>query len=215
MPDIDQNTDFGGGNILNRFAISALSKKYRNQAINEELIVDKTTGEYLVKSPLGTVMSIDAINRRRSTIIDATSYALMQNMYGNMYEIKVDGLAFPEAIKYEKNILSEPVELKTNLKKLLFFIDLDEVITDTEMGEPTENEPTVFIRLVCECGSESKDIVIEKRLKDINNNIIDIKSIANFNNDYNVKIESLSFKKNTSNTYNTVLILQNIIVSLY
>ena len=31
MPDIDQNTDFGGGNILNRFAISALSKKYRNQ----------------------------------------------------------------------------------------------------------------------------------------------------------------------------------------
>ena len=216
MPDIDQNTDFGGGNILNRFAVSALSKKYRNQAINEELIVDKTTGEYLVKSPLGTVMSIDAINRRRSTIIDATNCALMQNMYGNMYEVKIDGLILPEPVAYDSEILSEPVTLKSNLKKVLFFLELDEIVVDGDVGEATENEPIVTIKISCKAAGKSKEIIIQKELKDINNNVIDVASNINFgNSSYTTRIESLSFKKNTSDNVNTVLILQNLIVSLY
>lgn len=216
MPDIDQNTEYGGGAILNRFAISALSKKYKDQALNEEILVDKTTGEFLIKSPDGTLMSFDAINRRRSTINDATEYALMQNMYGNMYEVKLEGLTLPEPISYDTNIIAEPLTLKSNLKKVLFFIDLDEVVIDGDIGEATENEPIVSISLTCKSLSTSYDINIEKELKDINNNVIDISSYVNFgNSSYSVRVNSLSFRKNTSDNVNTILILQNLIVSLY
>lgn len=216
MADIDQNTEYGGGAILNRFAISALSKKYKDQALNEEIMVDKTTGEFLIKSPNGTLMSFDAINRRRSTINDATDYALMQNMYGNMYEVKIDGLTLPEPISYDTELLAEPVNLKTNLKKVLFFIDLDEVIHDGDIGEATENEPIVSMTILCKSAGDSKEIILEKELKDINNNVIDISSYVDFGNtSYSVRVESLSFKKNTSDNVNTVLILHNIIVSLF
>lgn len=216
MPDINQNTEYGGGAILNRFAISALSKKYKDQALNEEIMVDKTTGEFLIKSPNGTLMSFDAINRRRSTINDATDYALMQNMYGNMYEVKIDGLILPEPVAYDTEILSEPVTLKSNLKKVLFFIDLDEIVVDGDVGEATENEPIVTIKILCKAAGKSKEITIQKELKDINNNVIDVASNINFgNSSYTTRIESLSFKKNTSDNVNSVLILQNLIVSLY
>ena len=86
MPDIDQNTEYGGGAILNRFAVSALSKKYKDQALNEEIMANKDTGEFLTKSPDGVVMSLDAMNRRRTAIANATEHALMQNMYGKMFE---------------------------------------------------------------------------------------------------------------------------------
>ena len=62
MPDINQNTEYGGGAILNRFAISALSKKYKDQALNEEIMVDKTTGEFLIKSPNGTLRPKNSIS---------------------------------------------------------------------------------------------------------------------------------------------------------
>ena len=38
MAEINENTEYGGGDILNRFAISALSKKYNEQALAKEFI---------------------------------------------------------------------------------------------------------------------------------------------------------------------------------
>ena len=45
-------------------------------------MANKDTGEFLTKSPDGVVMSLDAMNRRRTAIANATEHALMQNMYG-------------------------------------------------------------------------------------------------------------------------------------
>lgn len=215
MPDIDQNTEYGGGAILNRFAVSALSKKYKDQALNEEIMANKDTGEFLTKSPDGVVMSLDAMNRRRTAIANATEHALMQNMYGKMFEIKIDGLTLPESISYDKNLLSEPLTLKTNLKKILFFIDLDEVLVDSIDGEVVENNPIVTINIVCKSVDGIEEILIERELKKINNEIIDISSNVSFsNNSYTTRIDTISFRKNNSDNVNTVLILQNIIVNL-
>ena len=136
-------------------------------------------------------------------------------MYGKMFEIKIDGLTLPESISYDRNLLSEPLTLKTNLKKILFFIDLDEVLVDSIDGEVVENNPIVTINIVCKSVNGIEEILIEKELKKINNEIIDISSNVDFsNNSYTTKIDTISFRKNNSDNVNTVLILQNIIVNL-
>ena len=67
-------------------------------------MVEKTTGEFLIKTPDGMVISYDAMARRRSTITDATECAVTQNMIGNMYELLLDKYMLPAIIPYDEKI---------------------------------------------------------------------------------------------------------------
>ena len=215
MSDINQNSEFGGGDILNRFAVSALSKKYNGQALPEEIMVEKNTGEFLIKSPDGVVISYDAMARRRSTITDATECAVTQNMKGNMYELYLDNFMLPAIVPYDENLLNNAISLKQNLVKVLFYIDIDEVIRN-DIAEVSETNPVIQVGLRCGTGSIYEDIVIEKPINEFNNTVIDINDFVDRPTaPYNVILTSLVFKKNETNTEDTFMILHNMMVSIF
>lgn len=215
MAEIDQNTEFGGGDILNRFAISGLSKKYNEQALPEEIMVEKNTGEFLIKTPDGITISYDAIARRRSTITDATECALTQNMIGNMYELALEEYNLPAIIPYEENILANSISLKQNLKKVLFYIDIDEIIKNA-LAEVSETVPTVEISLRCGTGSIYQDVIIEKSLNVFNNTIIHVEDYVDRPDaQYSVILTSIKFKRNETNQSDTFIILHNMMVSIF
>lgn len=215
MPEIDQNTEFGGGAIINRFAISGLSKKYNEQALPEEIMVEKSTGEFLIKTTDGITISYDAISRRRSTITDATECATTQNMIGNMYELSLEEYNLPAIVPYDENILANSISLKQNLTKVLFYIDIDEIIKNN-IAEVSENTPNVEISLRCGTSSVFEEIVIEKSLNIFNNTIINIADyVQRPDSQYNVVLSGIKFKKNEANESETFIILHNMMVSIY
>lgn len=215
MANIDQNTEYGGGAIINRFAISALSKEFHDQSLNEEIMVDKNTGEFLLKSKKGTVISYDAIARRRSTITDATECATTQNMMGNMYELALEEHNLPAIMPYNENILANSISLKQNLEKVMFYIDIDEII-EGELAEVSESDPKVEVTLRCGTGSVFEEITIEKSLNVFNNTVIDVKDLVERpDSKYSVVLSSIKFKKTSSSDLDTFIILHNMMVSLY
>lgn len=215
MANIDQNTEYGGGAIINRFAISALSKQFHDQSLNEEIMVDKNTGEFLLKSKKGTVISYDAIARRRSTITDATECATTQNMMGNMYELALEEYNLPAIVPYNDNILANSISLKQNLEKVLFYIDIDEII-EGELAEVSESDPKIEITLRCGTGSVFEEITVEKSLNVFNNTIINVSDLVERpDSKYSVVLSSIKFKKTSSSDLDTFIILHNMMVSLY
>ncbi len=215
MAEIDQNTNYGGGDIINRFAISGLSKKYNAQALPEEIMVEKTTGEFLIKTPDGMVISYDAMARRRSTITDATESALTQNMIGNMYELSLDNYMLPAIVPYDINLLDNQINLKQNLKKLLLYIDIDEIIRK-DLVEFSENMPIIHFWIQCRYGNTTRATVIEKPINEFNNSIIEIdKLFDNLPENYNVILTCVGIKKNELNTEDTFVILHNMMVSIF
>lgn len=216
MAEINQNSEYGGGAILNRFAISFLSKEYADQALLEEVMIDKRTGEILIKTPNGMVISYDSIARRRSTITDATDCAMTQNMIGNMYELSLEEYDLPAIVPYNENILANSISLKQNLSKVLFYIDIDEIVEGEASAQVSESDPTVEINLRCGTGSVFEEITIEKSLNVFNNTVIKIADyVQRPTSSYNVVLSSIKFKKVGNENVDTFLILHNMMVSIY
>lgn len=216
MAEINQNNEYGGGAILNRFAISFLSKEYADQALLEEVMIDKRTGEILIKTPNDMVISYDSIARRRSTITDATDCAMTQNMIGNMYELSLEEYDLPAIVPYNENILANSISLKQNLSKVLFYIDIDEIVEGEASAQVSESDPTVEINLRCGTGSVFEEITIEKTLNVFNNTVIKIADyVQRPASSYNVVLSSIKFKKVGNENVDTFLILHNMMVSIY
>jgi hypothetical protein len=215
MAEINQNSEYGGGDIINRFAISGLSKKHNAQALPEEIMVEKNTGEFLIKSPEGMTISYDAIARRRSTITDATECALTQNMIGNMYELSIDEYMLPAIIPYGENIIGNSINLKQNLRKLLVYVDIDEIIKK-DIAEVSESIPTVHLILQCIFGNETREIIVEKPINEFNNTVIDFTELVdNLPDKYSVILSHIEFNKNELNVEDTFLILHNMMITIF
>ncbi|WP_304576580.1 hypothetical protein [Romboutsia ilealis] len=210
------------GRMLNRFGISALSKYNANTAVDEEIMVDKITGEFLIKSREGYVISFDAMARRKSMLENVDHINSMMNMGGNVYLIDLDHLHLPTQIEYEEEILQNKVLLKDkNLNRLLFNIDVDEVVPNT-VAEISEHEPIIALKINATKPGENGEIycvtfTLEKPLSEINNRIIRIEDIVLEVplNVYKVSLASVKLKKNPNNTCpNSKLFLHNIAVTV-
>ena len=57
------SNDYSLDELVQRFAISALSKERKDEALNEEIMVGKYTGEFFIKSKDGIIISTDVLNR--------------------------------------------------------------------------------------------------------------------------------------------------------
>lgn len=72
-----------------RFGISLLSKKNKDKAYPEEVMIDKDTGEIVVKtSDEGDVVSFNAMARRQQAIERMKLKSNNLNVFGNIYEIE-------------------------------------------------------------------------------------------------------------------------------
>ena len=58
--------------LIQRFAISALSRERKHEAVNEEIMVGKYTGEFYIKTKDGVILSADILNRNKTNINEIT-----------------------------------------------------------------------------------------------------------------------------------------------
>ena len=128
----------------NRFAISALSRHNKNSAVPEEIMIHKQTGQILVKSPSGDIISYDSIARMNNHINIVEAKAYLFNMKGDMYYLDIPTIEFPEVINESTNILDSPVSIAVGLKRIVISVDLDSlVLSDQDKIVEAESRITV------------------------------------------------------------------------
>ena len=142
---------------MQRFAVSALSKDRYLESVNEEIMVDKLTGEILIKDKNGYIVSADTTNRTSLSMKKAISDAEQSGICGQFFQITFDDMQLPKMISYNKNILSEPLELSSTINKFLFNFD---VSNDTECE----------VRVEAKRGTQQ--FIVTKKVNDMNKFII-------------------------------------------
>lgn len=204
-------------NLVQRFAISALSKERKDEALNEEILVGKYTGEFFIKTKDGVVVSTDILNRLKSSTESAIKYAEFAGMTGNLFHIDFDNLSLPTHIDYAVNVIeNEPIELPVNIKKLLLNIDYDEYDILTDTVKPVNTGANVKITLETRLSDGTvNNIEIEKSIKTINDYIINLEDLTNV---ASISIISIVIEKeekvyNIGATDRTV-ILHNLFITL-
>ena len=178
--------------LIQRFAISVLSRERKSEAINEEILAGKYSGEFYIKTKDGVVLSADILNRAKSATDNAVRIAELVGMTGNIYKIDFDDLVLPNHVDYSVNILgNEPITLPDNVKEILINLDLDEYdIVENGEFKIVNSDAKVKITLV----GGGKTEVVEKSLRNINFSILDI---SGFTKVKNVNIQSISIERSS------------------
>lgn len=206
---------FSMDELLQRFAISALSKERKDEAMNEEIMVGKYTGEFFIKSKDGVVISTDIINRLAAAIENATDAAESNGMTGDLIKLDFDNIQMPAHIDYNVNIIeNEPVTIEGDCNKIMLFFDYDEfdVIGDTPQIVSSENKIQLTLNVVRENGFV-EEFVVEKSIQSINEHIIDLREFGKLQS---IRITNINIVKdenvfNENANYRT-MILHNLFV---
>ena len=204
-------------NVLNelvqRFAISALSRERKAEAINEEILAGKYSGEFYIKTKDGVVISADILNRAKVATDNAIRIAELVGMTGELYKIEFDDLVLPNHVDYSVNILgNEPITLPANSKEVLVNLDLDEYdIVENGEFKIVNSNAKVIITLAG--GSKTK--VVEKSLQNMNFVVMDI---SEFTKVKNVTIQSIVIEKDpnviNNDAIDRTILLHNIFVTV-
>lgn len=201
--------------LIQRFAISALSRERKTEAINEEILAGKYTGEFYIKTKDGLVLSVDVINRMKSMSHDVIRIAELLNMSGEVFRVDFENMILPSFIDYESNVLQqEPIELP-NCKEAIVYLDIDEYDVMDDVPTPIQSEGVVeFVFEVIKDGVVS-NIQINNTLNIINYFKI---PFEDFEKITSIKLSSIVINKDdkvyTESESNRVMVLHNIFVTL-
>ena len=99
-----------------RFGISLLSKDRFSDAYNEEVMIDKSSGEVLVKTPDGDVISYNYNSRLKSHIIEMKAIANNLSVYGDILNIEFDDIIAPFVMEYDKNYIINEINFNQKRK---------------------------------------------------------------------------------------------------
>lgn len=116
------------GTASNRFATSALSRKNKASAIPEEILVHKHTGQTLIKTAEGDIVSYDSMARLKNHLERVSLFAQSNGLRGDISSVEFDDRELPEVVGEGENLLSEPLTLKPgpdNVKRFTFSLDVD------------------------------------------------------------------------------------------
>lgn len=193
--------------LVQRFAISALSIERSDEAINEEILVDKYTGEFFIKTKDGIIISPDILSRANNAIDTATRIAELTGMTGNLYKVDFDDLKLPCHVDYSVNILeNEPIVLPKKCSDILINLDLDEYNMNNNIGKHINTNTRV--KLTLSGGGKSR--TIEKSIQNINYFVI---NVNDFNENDNIIINSIEIIDVDENIEKAI-ILHNICVTV-
>lgn len=185
----------------NRFAISLLSRSNKAQSVAGEVMMDKATGQLLVKTLSGDIISYDSTARNRSHISDVTNMAMMNGIRNQIAQVDFENIELPGVLSENTNILLSQLLVKSGSpKRLLLSLDLDTIETATgAIGL----EPTVFVDLRYTQGATVVNKSISAPLSQINSMAINSASFFPPATDlylYNVYITSIYIRKNSGYT---------------
>ena len=196
-----------------RFGISALSRKFKNNALPTEIMIHKKTGQICVKTTEGDTISYDSLSRFNSHIKYLTDLSINLNFFGVMQSITFDNIELPEVIEFNQNLFDEPLLIKSNnFKKLLISIDIDSIEISSN-NFLIEHEPNCTLVLKFKKDEDEQLITITKPLSVFNKNIVNINEYF-YGVDmslYEVYIEELYI---TKNPYSTSPTIRNILHSI-
>lgn len=197
--------------LIQRFAISALSRERKAEALNEEILVGKYSGEFYIKTKEGMVLSADIMNRAKAATNEAVRIAELVNMTGEIYHVDFENLVLPGFIDYDVNILQqEPIDLPADTKELLIHLDLDEynIVGNDPQLIYTEGEVKVIIEVIED--DVKRQVQIDKDLSNINFNIIPLELTGNVSS---IKIIDITIGKD-DNINNSTILLHNLFVTI-
>lgn len=195
--------------LIQRFAISALSRERKHEALNEEILVGKYTGEFYIKSKDAVVMSADIMNRMKASTDEAIRVAELLSMTGEIYNVELQNHVLPDHIDYNTNILqNDVIELPNDSKEILLNLDIDEY--DIIDGKPNIVHSEGNVKLLFEIVVDGivKYHRVDKNLANINVSLIPIE----FENISSIKLIELVIS-NTGGD-NRALLLHNMFVSV-
>lgn len=198
--------------LIQRFAISALSRERKGEALNEEILVGKYTGEFYIKTKDGIVLSTDILNRLKASTDDAIRIAELVGMKGDLFRVTFDEMVLPNHIDYSVNILeNEPIELPVGSTDLLINLDYDEYDIVGSNFIPVNTNARIKISL--EAGEQT--LVIEKALQNINYNVISLEDLQNMGT---VQISGIVIEKDedmfNEESLDRTILLHNIFVTV-
>jgi len=156
---------------------------------NEEIVVDKTTGEILVKTPqLGNVISYNYHTRFNNHIDRLVNMSFEHTiMSWDILQLSLDNVVFPNVDSIiGKELITEPFKLGMGVNQLVLSIDIDRLHTK-DLSLPTKAYDTM---VQYEIVSEYLGVVREvysgiMSVQDINSHVF------NFQKNDNINIQKL------------------------
>lgn len=135
--------------IIYRYGVSMLSRKNHIKALPEELMIDKETGQILLKQENGKIVSYDAMTRFKASVDNITSTAEKQMFLGLLTAVMPENMPLPRCISSNQSILVEEVVELGKVKRMIIQLDVDVVDTTSTFGDIKSYE-TVMAEIIIE-----------------------------------------------------------------
>ena len=198
--------------LIQRFAISALSRERKAEALNEEILVGKYSGEFYIKTKEGIVLSADIMNRAKAATDEAVRIAELVGMTGDIYHVDFEKLVLPGFVDYDDNILQqEPINIPVDAKELLIHLDLDEY--NILNGDPQLIHSDGNVKILIEIVEDgiTRYVRIDKDLSSVNFNKIPLELKGNVSS---IKIMDITIGKAANIGANNTILLHNLFVTI-
>ena len=198
--------------LIQRFAISALSRERKAEALNEEILVGKYSGEFYIKTKEGIVLSADIMNRAKAATNEAVRIAELVGMTGDIYHVDFEKLVLPGFIDYDDNILQqEPINIPVDAKELLIHLDLDEY--NILNGDPQLIHSDGNVKILIEIVEDgiTRYVRVDKDLSSINFNRIPLELKGKVSS---IKIMNITIGKAANIGANNTILLHNLFVTI-
>lgn len=198
--------------LIQRFAISALSRERKAEALNEEILVGKYSGEFYIKTKEGIVLSADIMNRAKAATNEAVRIAELVGMTGDIYHVDFENMVLPGFVDYDDNILQqETINIPVDAKELLIHLDLDEY--NILNGDPQLIHSDGNVKILIEIVEDgiTRYIRIDKDLSSINFNKISLELKGKVSS---IKIMNITIGKAANISANNTILLHNLFVTI-
>lgn len=155
--------------LQNRYGISALSKKFKVNAVPNEILIDKDTAEIQIKSADGNIVSYNYISRLNAHIDTFTFNSYNADIYGNLYELEIGNLDLPCKVEKNTNLLDSTIRLAENsFKSFMMSIDIDAINPNITISKLDLAEIPIDIEITYTVNSVETTILISEALYKIN-----------------------------------------------
>ena len=209
--------------LTKRIGWSTLSKDNIEVAYDEEVLCNKRTGEFLIKTTEGDAMSYQYFSRLRGHEHRVEKYARDNGMItrkgyiADMYEVSVDKsdtetLILPDVIGLNQNYIINPVDLPTNVTRVIVSADMDPIIVNQDaVAADLHTGVDATVEFVCYDDSDTIITTITKTVPLFNmvTNVIDIDTPTPVTR---VALTSLSFTRNDTDTDTLRYILHSVFI---
>lgn len=118
-------------NNKNRFEVSLLSRQRATDSVVEEVMIDKDTGQVLVKTKSGKIASYDYKVATANAIMTFAQFLRNKGVYTNIYSVEIDR-PYPVLVKTAVSILNDSIVITPRSSKVYLMVNCYRASDETE-----------------------------------------------------------------------------------